>query len=183
MKNLTDYFEKALLLKTYLSYLGDQRALHELHYRRAQVGDFLPISLPELKILVITEPWCGDSTAILPVLQKFFENKPAEIRIALRDEQPKLMDLFLTNGARAIPIVVVLDKDGRYLFRFGPRPEAARQIFENYRPLINQGKIEKVEVLKKIRQFYAKDQGRAILTELVEKLTTADHKNETIEDV
>ncbi len=171
MKNLIDYFNRGLLVDAYLDLLGDQKALHDLHYKRADITNIsVAQPLPELKILVITEPWCGDSTAILPVLLKFFENKTAEFRIVLRDENPQLMDMFLTNGARAIPIVVVMDRAGNYLFHFGPRPKVVQQIFESYRPLLNQGSVKKVDVIKKIRQFYAADRGQAILDEFVTNL-------------
>lgn len=174
--NLIDYFNKALTMNDYMPLLDDQLALHQHHYKRARITGFEQEELPELKILFITEPWCIDSTALLPVLQKFFENKNTEIRIALRDRNPDLMERFLTNGGRAIPVIIVLDKEGNYLFRMGPRPQAAQTMFERYRPLIEQGKMEKREVVKKIRQFYARDRGQSLLTELVDHLKKSTKK-------
>ncbi len=170
--NLLHEFEKALSLEEYLPLLGDQKTLHDLHYKRVDLSEtHCPEKVPPLKILVLTEPWCGDSTAILPVLLKFFENKQAEFRIALRDENPELMEKFLTNGGKAIPIVLVLNQKGDFLMRFGPRPQAAQQIFEAYREDINQGKIERMAVMKKIRSFYSKDRGKTILSEFCQQLS------------
>ncbi len=162
-------FDSALTLQEYASLLGDQAGLYHHHYKRAQLinCDFV---LPPLKILVITEPWCGDSTAILPVIQKFFIDRKAEIRIALRDRNPELMDQFLTRGGKAIPIIIVLDEDGNFLMRFGPRPKKAQDIFETHRQLLEQGQIDRSEVNRKIRGFYAQDRGVEILTEFLENL-------------
>lgn len=175
--NLLEEFDRALILEDYMALLADQKPLHELHYKKAQISDFQIDSLPALKLLVITEPWCGDSTAILPVLMKFFEKHPAEIRVALRDQNTDLMDKFLTNGGRAIPIVIVMNEAGSYLTHFGPRPEEAKAIFESYREEINAGRLERREVSKKIRTFYAKDRGNAILKGFTGQLTEALNKN------
>jgi hypothetical protein len=77
------------------------------------------------------------------------------------------MDQFLTNGVRAIPIFIFLAEDGKFLFRWGPRPIATSKIFEANRLLLKQGKIEKQEIIKKIRAFYAKDKGRTTFAELM----------------
>jgi len=63
-----------------------------------------------------------------------------------------------------------MDEQGNYQFYLGPRPKAAQNIFEKHRSLIEKGKIEKSEVIKKIRQFYAKDRGQSIVKEILENL-------------
>ena len=45
-----------------------------------------------------------------------------ELRIVLRDEHPEVMDRYLTNGSRSIPIVIALDEEFRELGHWGPRP-------------------------------------------------------------
>jgi len=60
-----------------------------------------------------------------------------------------LWTCFLTNGGKAIPIVIVMDEQGNYQFNLGPRPKAAQNIFKKHRSLSEQGKIEKSEVIKK----------------------------------
>ena len=170
--NLLLEFESALSLDNYISLLDDKKDLHDLHYRKAQVESNLPDFL-KLNILIITEPWCGDSTAIIPVLIKQFENYNAELRVLLRDKNPEVMDKFLTRGARSIPIIIVMDNDYEVLMKFGPRPENAQNIYEEHRKMIESGKIEKKEVIKKIRTFYARDRGKSIANEFVFKLEKA----------
>jgi hypothetical protein len=121
-----------------------------------------------LKIIVLTEPWCGDSLAIFPVVRSIAEiNGHWEMRILRRDENPELMDQFLTRKTRAVPIFLFLDENYSLISRFGPRPQAAQAIFETHREEFKAGKIDKSELIKKIRTFYAKDRGKAILNELL----------------
>lgn len=166
--NYLKEFENSLSIEEYLGRLGDQLELHNLHYRRARVPQ-IDEKWPPVKILIITEPWCGDSAAIVPVIQKLFSNRPAEMRIALRDAHAELMDQFLTRGGRAIPIILVLDDQGELLMRFGPRPKKIQAIYEQHRSDIEAGKIAKSEVIKKIRTFYSRDKGVTILEEFLEE--------------
>ncbi len=171
MMNLKEYFEKALTYDAYVSLLEDNLALHRRHYGKFEItgedGERIKAMKP-VNIIVLTEPWCGDSLAIFPVVRKIAEtNGRWEVKVLRRDENPDLMDRFLTRGGRAVPIFLFLSADFSLLFRWGPRPKAAQDIFEQYRDAFKQGKMEKSEVIKKIRNFYARDRGRAILAELL----------------
>ncbi|MEO6721403.1 MAG: thioredoxin family protein [Ferruginibacter sp.] len=50
--------------------------------------------------IVLTEAWCGDSAQNLPVIAEIAKLNPDKIKlyILLRDENPELMDNYLTNG-------------------------------------------------------------------------------------
>jgi thiol-disulfide isomerase/thioredoxin len=175
---LRDYFEKGLTLEEYSGLLGEQRALHELHFRRSRPSeeDLVKVRLtgPQ-RMLVITEPWCGDSLAILPVVIKLFQEAGnGEIRIVLRDQNPELIDRYLTHGGRAIPIVVFLDENFEKRFHWGPRPAQAQAIVEERREDLKQGRIARSEIIPQIRNFYSRDQGRAIVEELCRGLTASD---------
>lgn len=75
--------------------------------------------------LTITEAWCGDAAQIIPVLEQMaVAQSKIEHYLILRDEHLAIMDKFLTNGARAIPVTVVIDKESKeVLGHWGPRPE------------------------------------------------------------
>jgi thioredoxin-like negative regulator of GroEL len=170
--NFNTVYSKAMSYNHYVENLGEYASLHHLHYRKfsieadliSQIRDFKPI-----KILVITEPWCGDSLALLPIVRKIAEaNSQWELRVLRRDDNPEIMENFLTDGTKSIPIFIFLDEQGEIVFKWGPRPKSAYQIFENHREQIKQGYIEKQEVIKKIRTFYAKDRGRSSFRELFE---------------
>jgi hypothetical protein len=86
--------------------------------------------------LVLTEGWCGDAAHSLPVMKALADLNPnIRIRLLLRDENPELMDRYLTNGvARSIPKLIALDSaTGTELFTWGPRPTALQESFYGMR--------------------------------------------------
>jgi len=171
MTDLKTCFEEALPVDAFERLLNEEQAkLHALHGRRAAIGseDVEAIRDSAARyILVITEPWCGDSLAILPVLAALFRKAGCEVRVALRDQHPELIDRYLTNGGRAVPIAVILDGKYRQIHRWGPRPAPAQQIVTGHREVVRAGRMDKVEVYKKVRAFYAADIGRTVIAELI----------------
>jgi len=97
--------------------------------------------------LVIAEPWCGDAAQVLPIINKMTSNcSQVDFKIALRDQNPKLMDMFLTRGKKSIPKLIALNNDLEVLFTWGPRPKEAQKIVENevriHRKMTREGQIE-----------------------------------------
>jgi len=174
--NLKSYLDRSLTYDQYVDILEKNLALHNRHYKNFQLDKIEAEkinSLMGIQILVITEPWCGDSLALLPLVKKLSESNPKwTLNVVLRDQNPDLIDKFLTNGGRAIPIFLFLDYEGNYLFHWGPRPLKAQNIFEQHREQLNEGKIEKSEVILKIRKFYAKDKGVESSKELLDIIYT-----------
>lgn len=170
--NLNDIYNRAMSYDQYVDDLGDYLSLHRLHFKKFSVESEFVSKIQKYKptkILVITEPWCGDSLAILPIIKKIAEiNMHWEIKVLRRDTNMALMENFLTNGTKAIPVFIFLNDQGEMLFKWGPRPKATAQIFESHREQIRQGEIEKQEVIKKIRTYYAKDKGQSSFLELFE---------------
>ncbi|MCK5246545.1 thioredoxin family protein [Candidatus Bipolaricaulota bacterium] len=170
---LREYFDIGLTVNAYTQLLDeDQTDLHKLYERRAEIDktavEAVQTAGPH-NILVVTEPWCGDSLAIFPVVAKLFAEAGGDIRVVRRDEQPDLIDRYLTNGGRAIPIVIVLDKEFNERFHWGPRPAPAQAIVAEHKAAVAAGEIDKAEVHKKVRAFYARDHGKTVVSELVKK--------------
>jgi hypothetical protein len=168
---LQEYFESGLTPEEYTRLLDEnQRNLHALYQRRVDIDagtvDRLRSAGP-FHVLAITEPWCGDSLALFPVIVELCRRAGIELRVVRRDEHLELIDRYLTNGGRAIPIAVVLDDHFEEMFHWGPRPRPAQAIFEQHRDGITAGRIEKSEVHKKIRAFYAGNKGQAVVEELL----------------
>jgi hypothetical protein len=74
--------------------------------------------------LVLTEAWCGDAAQNIPLFAKLANIQPnIRVRFILRDENPEIMDQFLTRSTRSIPKVVALDASSyAVLGQWGPRP-------------------------------------------------------------
>lgn len=114
--------------------------------------------------LLITEGWCGDSSQTAPAIAKIASLNPLiNFRVVLRDDNKELMDMFLTNGTRSIPILVCFDEKRRVLWHWGPRPQGARDY-------ITRAKSEGVEidVLKeKLHLWYAQNKQQDLQRELI----------------
>jgi len=171
---LREHFENGLTVDAYTALLSDdQTDLHKLYERRAEIDsdavERIRAAGPH-HVLVITEAWCGDSLAIFPVVSRLFAEAGCEIRVVQRDEHPDLIDQYLTNGGRAIPIVVVLDGEFNERFHWGPRPKAAQEIVLGHKEAVAAGTMEKAEVHKQVRGFYARNHGQEIVREFVEAI-------------
>lgn len=116
--------------------------------------------------MVIVESWCADAAQVLPVIQKIAElNEGIRLRVLLRDKNETLMDQFLTNGARAIPKLIMIDTDSEEVIdTFGPRPSAITKIVEDYK--LTHGKITP-EFKEDIQRWYNKDKGQTIMEDLL----------------
>jgi hypothetical protein len=79
------------------------------------------------KILALAEAWCGDVYRELPTAVRIAEAAGMDLRIFLRDENPDIMDEFLSNGgkSRAIPVFVFYTADLRYITHFTERSASA----------------------------------------------------------
>lgn len=119
--------------------------------------------------LVISEGWCGDSAQIVPVIKKMAEvSDNIELKIVFRDENESLMNLFLTNGTRSVPKLIIIDKNSSEVIgEFGPRPIGAKQLIIDYKAkngvVDEAGKIE-------LHKWYTHDKGISIQNEIMEIL-------------
>jgi hypothetical protein len=118
--------------------------------------------------LVITEGWCGDAAQNVPLIEKLTaENHRIETRYILRDENPELMDQFLTNGARSIPKLIAIDRaTGEILGTWGPRPVAAQEYFNEMRS----AGIESSLIKENLQRWYLADRGESLQGEFVKLL-------------
>lgn len=86
-------------------------------------------ALPEgpRKLLAIAEAWCGDVYRELPTAVRIAEAAEMDLRIFLRDENPDIMDEFLSNDgkSRAIPVFVFYTSGTRYITHFTERSASA----------------------------------------------------------
>lgn len=114
--------------------------------------------------LVITEGWCGDAAQNIPIIEKVAAaNSGIETRYILRDENPELMDQFLTNGSRSIPKLIAIEREsGEVLGTWGPRPKVAQELFTE---LKSRG-MEKPLINENLQRWYIADRGLSLQAEL-----------------
>jgi hypothetical protein len=119
--------------------------------------------------VVLAETWCGDAAQVLPVLDKMASHTDKiELRVILRDEHPAVMDLFLTNGTRSIPKLIIIDKiSGEVIGDFGPRPQGAKQLILDYKA--THGVVDETAKTE-LQKWYLQDKGVSIQNEIMELL-------------
>lgn len=123
---------------------------------------------------ILAEAWCGDCAQNIPVLSKIASssNGKIELKILLRDENPEIMSAYLTNGAKSIPKLIVLNS-GPEIKTWGPRPAPAQNLMYEWKN--SNGKITWDEFEKKLHQWYNEDKSETLQNEIINLLT---HKNE-----
>jgi hypothetical protein len=136
-------------------------------YRLARVPEWARQSVPagaRRKLLVVAEDWCGDASNTVPIVAKLADTVPGlELRIVQRDANPEVMNRYLTNGARSIPIIIVLDESFQEIGHWGPRPTELQAWV-----MANRGILPKTELYPQVRKWYARDRGETTLREVLE---------------
>ena len=113
--------------------------------------------------IIITEPWCGDAAHSVPMLAKMASKNPnIRVDIQLRDSAPFLIDSYLTNGGKSIPILVIRNGQGQDLAVWGPRPQACQELFLKMKA---QG-ADFSEIKEEIQKWYNADKGTEIQKEI-----------------
>jgi len=115
--------------------------------------------------IVVAEGWCGDVAHSLPVIHKAAElNDNIDLRIVLRDQNEPFMDHFLTNGARSIPKLVMVDQESlEVLHVWGERPAPAKKLIKDYKE--KHGGIDDT-IKENLQRWYNQDKGQTTLKEL-----------------
>lgn len=159
-------WEAALEYDRFVSESGTHKALWEGIYRLARIPDWAldavrPFS-ERRHLLVIAEDWCGDASNTIPVLARLCDlSGHIDLRVLRRDEHPELMSHYLTNGARSIPIVIVLDESFQEVGHWGPRPAVLQEWVMTNRAM------PKGERYPRVRRWYARDKGETMLREVL----------------
>lgn len=137
--NLVDWFNKGMTSEEYINSMEKHQENVQTIFQKFEVpaGDEASLAKlkdEELRVIVLTEDWCGDAMVNVPILLKIAEKSGIEVRMLLRDQNLELMDQYLTNGtSRAIPIFVFIDKEGNERAVWGPRAEMVQKYVDEQR--------------------------------------------------
>lgn len=185
----TSYKEKVSQLFSQGETTGEDHSEAMLHYTRMNLqrmnrvekttvlNDQLLQIIAHIKgkynFLVITEGWCGDAAQIVPVIQKITLLAPTKfsLKLVLRDQHLELIDSYLTNGGRAIPVLLILDEFGKpVLPKWGPRPQILQDLLLNWKKETTDMEV----IAEQLHGWYAKDKTQAIQKELTAILSQLD---------
>ncbi|WP_103030479.1 thioredoxin family protein [Salinibacter altiplanensis] len=152
----------------YLKYNWDRQAQVHASYAPSEGLRAAVEAIEEPQLwTVLTEPWCGDSAFLLPVIAEAAGlSDQVSLRILPRDENLDIMDEYLTDGSRSIPKLVVFSTDGGELFTWGPRPDAAARRFETLAEQYD----DKMELIGEFLEHYEGGGWKDTDAELAERL-------------
>ncbi|SDZ01925.1 thioredoxin family protein [Bacillus sp. 166amftsu] len=106
------------------------------------------------RVIVLTADWCGDALLCVPVMKRICEVSNIEMKLFIRDENLELMDQYLTNGAaRAIPIFIFINKDGKEQAVWGPRAPKVQELVTSMRATLPEKDDPQFE--EKQKEMYA----------------------------
>lgn len=115
--------------------------------------------------LVISEGWCGDAAQILPIIKLMSEaSENIDLKLVFRDENEELINLFLTNGAKSIPKLIILDQNSNVIYHWGPRPEGAKNLIIEYKA--KHGIVDEAAKIA-LQKWYLDDKGISTMKEIV----------------
>ncbi|GGZ85263.1 thioredoxin family protein [Algibacter mikhailovii] len=123
-----------------------------------------------ITLLVITESWCGDAAHVIPVLNKIAElNSNLSLRLVLRDENPELMDRFLTFGNKSVPKVIIIDNEsGAVIQTYGPRPTEAANYVRRFKS--KHGTLTP-HFKEDLQHWYNNDKGQNVIQDITQLLS------------
>lgn len=123
--------------------------------------------------LVLSEGWCGDAAQLLPIMNKMqMLSSAITFKIVFRDEHPKLMDDFLTNGSKSIPKLILIEEDSlQVLGSWGPRPKGATDLIQSYK---SQYGVVDETAKTELQLWYLHDKGFSTQREIVQMMKDSE---------
>jgi hypothetical protein len=109
-----------------------------------------------LQVLAIAEDWCPDVVQNVAVIARIADEVPGmELSVVKRDENPELMDEYLTDGKRRIPVIAFFDMTFGELGRWAGRCRSADEwIFGEVVPDRDFGKLSDEEAAAFGDEYY-----------------------------
>lgn len=91
----------------------------------------------KVRILVLSEKWCGDCRREVPLLAYIADRAQWDLRIFSRDENCDLMEKFLTDGKEIIPVFVFYDEGFREIGRFIEKAPPGKSTLDVVREILS----------------------------------------------
>lgn len=120
--------------------------------------------------VILAESWCGDGAQNIPIIAKIAkESFNISLKIILRDENPQIMDKYLTNNSRAIPKLICYNSvTGNEIGTWGPRPAKIQEMVKKYKTEYPDRSHD--DFVRKLHLWYALDKGDSLQKEFVRLL-------------
>jgi|SRR5690625_2889709 len=121
--SLNDWFDKGLTKEAYMERLDKHKeSFHHIRNTfsipeadKAQFND-----VQHVKAIILAAEWCGHCMLDIPIYLHIAEVANIPTRFLIRDDHLELMDRYLTNEKRYIPMFIFIDDKGNELGTWGP---------------------------------------------------------------
>src|SRR5690625_1372892 len=135
--NLNNWFDKGLLTDEYEKQLDDHKDNYYNIFNNYEVPEdeefFSQLKNKNWRAIVLAEVWCGHCMLNIPIFLKIAEKANMPVRFLNRDENLELMDQYLTNGNRVIPIFIFINEAGEEVCKWGPIADSVREFTSQFR--------------------------------------------------
>lgn len=130
---LQNWYEKGISATTYMEDLDIHKENFHHIYENFKVPseDVAFLQAKEnVRALVLAEAWCGHCMLDIPILLRTLEAGNIPVKFLRRDENLELMDQYLVNGKRYVPIFIFIDENGEELGKWGPMAPEVKQYID-----------------------------------------------------
>jgi hypothetical protein len=81
---------------------------------------------------LIAEPWSKDVSVVLPLLRAIVAiNEHIKVSIYIAEQNEELLNWFLPDGSRSLPLLFGVDGEMKEAFRWGPRSKRAGFVLDS----------------------------------------------------
>jgi hypothetical protein len=121
--------------------------------------------------LILAEHWCGDAAQTLPAFQKVagLSMGIIDMKLVYRDENPELMDAYLTGERRSIPKLIQLDAHYHVTGIWGPRPNEAQKLVKE----LKSNPATAATYSTELHKWYAHDKQKVLEGEIMKLVSRA----------
>lgn len=137
--NLNHWYDRGLEKNDYIALLEKHRDAFKhiyKHFTISEENNLASQSKQPFRALVLAAEWCGHCMLDIPIFLHIAEVANIPVRFLIRDDNLELMDQYLTNDKRYVPIIIFIDDAGNEIGKWGPMaPEIANYIDETKQKL------------------------------------------------
>jgi len=120
------YWDQAMDADAYIAQMTQNRELFERRIQSTEISEETRAAFAgaPLRFLILTEDFCGDSAQFIPpIIRLSQELDNVDVRLLLRDQHRDLASGYVRkDGYQAIPVLILLDKQGTELGYLVERP-------------------------------------------------------------
>jgi len=135
--SLNQWYDKGLKPEEYMARLDKHKeGFHHIFNNFNLPADddfFTSVKEKNLRVVALAEAWCGHCMLDIPILLRIAEKTNMSVRFLPRDDNLELMDQYLTNGNRTIPIFIFIDEHGNEVAKWGPIADRVKAFVSQYR--------------------------------------------------